>query len=329
MASEPGLLITGGLGFVGSHFARAAAEAGRRIVVVDDFSGRSAARPPPPLPPGHTLVRGDIADTGLVTRLCREHAIEALVHFAGKIQVGESVRRPELYFDVNLTRSLSLLHAVTQAGVQKVVFSSTAAVYGVPQRVPIAETAVTAPVNPYGCSKLAFEWALRSYEVAHGLRWAALRYFNAAGAHPDGTLDEAHEPETHLIPLVLDAALQRRPPVTVFGTDYPTADGTCVRDYIHVCDLARAHLLALARLSASEVVGPLNLGAGRGYSVREVLAAAAQLLGRPVPHTFGAARAGDPPALIAAADQAQQKLGFVTERSELPVLLEDALRARR
>ncbi len=328
MAGEPGLLITGGLGFVGSHFARAAAAAGRRIVIVDDGSGRSGALPPP-LPPGQTLVRGDIADAALITRLCREHSIEALVHFAGKIQVGESVRCPELYFDVNLTRSLALLHAAMRAGVQQVVFSSTAAVYGVPQTVPIPETAVTAPVNPYGCSKLAFEWALHSYQIAYGVRWAALRYFNAAGAHPDGTLSEAHEPETHLIPLVLDAGLQRRPPVTVFGTDYPTPDGTCVRDYIHVCDLARAHLLALARLAASEVVGPLNLGTGRGYSVREVLAAAAQLLGRPVPHTLGAARAGDPPELIAAADKARQRLGFVAERSELPVLLEDALRSRR
>lgn len=328
MARDPGLLITGGLGFVGSHFARAAVAAGRRIVIVDDGSGRSDALPPP-LPPGQTLVRGDIADAALITRLCREHSIEALVHFAGKIQVGESVRCPELYFDVNLTRSLALLHAVTRAGVQQVVFSSTAAVYGVPQSVPIPETAVTAPVNPYGCSKLAFEWALHSYQIAYGVRWAALRYFNAAGAHPDGTLSEAHEPETHLIPLVLDAGLQRRPPVTVFGTDYPTADGTCVRDYIHVCDLARAHLLALARLAASEIVGPLNLGTGRGYSVREVLAAAAQLLGRPVPHALGAARAGDPPELIAAADMARQRLGFVAERSELPVLLEDALRSRR
>lgn len=330
MGGEPGLLITGGVGFVGSHFARAAAQSGRRAVLVDDFSGRGGRPPPPALvPAGHTLIQGDIADTELITRLCREHAITALVHFAGKIQVGESVRCPELYFDVNLTRSLALLRAVTAAGVRQVVFSSTAAVYGVPAAVPIPETAVLAPINPYGCTKLAFEWALHGYEHAHGLRWAALRYFNAAGAHPDGTLGEEHEPETHLIPLVLDAGLKRRPPLSVFGSDYPTADGTCVRDYIHVCDLARAHLLALERLAAGEVVGQLNLGTGRGYSVREVLDAAAQLFGQPIPHTLGPPRAGDPPALVAAADRARARLGFVAERSDLSVLLEDALRSRR
>jgi UDP-glucose-4-epimerase GalE len=327
MAAEPGLLITGGVGFVGSHFARAAVEAGRRVVLLDDLSG--GAQPPLPIPPGATLHRGDIGDTALVTRLCREHAVEALVHFAGKIQVGESVRRPELYFDVNLVRSLALLQAVMACGVRQVVFSSSAAVYGVPGTVPIPETAATAPVNPYGCTKLALEWALHSYQVAHGLRWAALRYFNAAGAHPDGTLGEHHRPETHLLPLVLDAGLLRGPPLTVYGSDYPTADGTCVRDYIHVSDLARAHLLALARLGAGEVVGPLNLGTGHGYSVRAVLAAAAELLGRPVPHTLGPRRDGDPPALIAAPEQAQARLGFVAERSTLLQLLEDALRARR
>ena len=327
MASEPALLVTGGVGFVGSHFARAAVAAGRKVVLLDDLSG--GAQPPLPVPPGATLVRGDIGDAELVTRLCREHAVEALVHFAGKIQVGESVARPELYFDVNLVRSLALLQAVLACGVRQVVFSSTAAVYGVPTQVPIPETAPTVPVNPYGCAKLAFEWALHSYQVAHGLRWAALRYFNAAGAHPDGTLGENHRPETHLIPLVLDAGLWRGPPLTVFGTDYPTADGTCVRDYIHVCDLARAHLLALDRLAAGEVVGPLNLGSGHGYSVREVLAAAAELLGHPVPHSTGPRRAGDPPALVAAPTQAQIKLGFIAERSSLPELLQDALRARR
>ena len=240
------ILVTGGVGFIGGHFVRAASEAGHRVVVLDDLSGGE----PLPLPLGVTFVQGDIGDRVLLQMLCQHHHFEAVVHFAGKIQVGESVRLPAMYFDVNLVRSLRLLDAVLAAGVRQVVFSSTAAVYGAPERVPIPETAATEPVNPYGRSKLAFEWVLRSYETAYGLRWAAPRYFNAAGAHKDGTLREQHEPETHLIPLVLDAGLGRRPPLTVFGTDYPTPDGTCVRDYIHVADLADAHLLALERLAA-------------------------------------------------------------------------------
>ncbi|MFO0573507.1 MAG: UDP-glucose 4-epimerase GalE [Polyangia bacterium] len=321
------ILVTGGAGFVGSHFVRAACDAGLGVVVLDDLSG--GARLPLPLPDSVRFVSGDIGDSALLAELCRAHGVTQLVHFAGKIQVGESVRLPAMYFDVNLVRSLRLLDAVLAAGVRQVVFSSTAAVYGAPERVPIPETAVTEPVNPYGRSKLAFEWVLRSYETAHGLRWAAPRYFNAAGAHKDGTLREQHEPETHLIPLVLDAGLGRRPPLTVFGTDYPTPDGTCVRDYIHVADLADAHLLALERLAAGEVVGPLNLGTGRGYSVREVLELSAEVLGRPVPHAFGPRREGDPPELVADPGRAEQKLRWQARRSDLRVLLEDALRSRR
>jgi UDP-glucose-4-epimerase GalE len=325
------ILVTGGAGFVGSHFVRAACDAGLGVVVLDDLSGLGAggARPPLQLPKAARFVQGDIGDAGLVAALCAEHSVEALVHFAGKIQVGESVRLPELYFDVNLSRSLRLLDAVLGAGVRQVVFSSTAAVYGAPERVPIRESARTEPVNPYGCSKLAFEWVLRSYEVAHGLRWAAPRYFNAAGAHPDGTLAERHEPETHLIPLVLDAGLRRRPPLSVFGTDYPTPDGTCVRDYVHVVDLASAHLLALGKLAAGEVVGAFNLGTGSGYSVRAVLEAGAEVLGGPVPHVFGARREGDPPELVADPSRAEQLLGWKAARSDLRILLEDALRSRR
>jgi UDP-glucose-4-epimerase GalE len=321
------ILVTGGAGFVGSHFVRAACDAGLEVVVLDDLSG--GAELPLPLPASVRFVSGDIGDSALVAELCRAHGVTQLVHFAGKIQVGESVRLPAMYFDVNLVRSLRLLDAVIASGVRQVVFSSTAAVYGAPARVPIPETAVTEPVNPYGRSKLAFEWVLRSYETAYGLRWAAPRYFNAAGAHPDGTLRERHEPETHLVPLVLDAGLGRRPPLVVFGTDYPTPDGTCVRDYIHVVDLADAHLLALERLQAGEVVGPLNLGTGRGYSVREVLELAAEVLGRKVPHAFGPRREGDPPELVADPGRAGQTLSWRPRRSDLRVLLEDALRSRR
>lgn len=326
------ILVTGGVGFVGSHFVRAATDEGRRVIILDDLSGMGLAAndatPSLAIPDGAMLVRGDIGDVALVESLCRQHSVSSLVHFAGKIQVGESVRKPELYFDHNLNRSLRLLDTVREMGVRDVVFSSTAAVYGEPKTVPIPETAQTAPVNPYGCSKLAFEWILQSYAVAHGLRYAALRYFNAAGAHPDGTLSERHDPETHLVPLVIDAGRGRRPPLTVFGTDYPTPDGTCVRDYIHVCDLASAHLLALDQLAQGSSLGALNLGTGRGYSVRQVLEAAQDVLGAPIPHTVGLRRDGDPPALVADSSAAQRRLGWQPKRSELRTLIEDAARSR-
>lgn len=326
------LLVTGGAGFVGMHFVHAACKAGRRVIILDDLSGMAGMvggkSEPLPLPKDATFVRGDIGDQELVTALCKEHRIAAVVHFAGKIQVGESVQRPELYFDVNLMRSLRLLEAVRRAEVGRFLFSSTAAVYGLPEQVPIVEDARKEPVNPYGATKLAFEYALTAYEHAHGLRWAALRYFNAAGAQPDGTLRENHEPETHLLPLVLDAGLGRRPPLQLFGTDYPTRDGTCVRDYIHVCDLAAAHLAALAHLEAGRPSLAANLGTGTGFTVREVLDAAAQLLGRPIPHLVAPRRPGDPAELVAAPDRARAQLGFVPQRSELMTLLEDALRSR-
>jgi len=331
------VLVTGGVGFVGSHFVRAATLAGMQVVVLDDLSAMSGEDSPEALfscarrslPTDVPLVRGDIGDEELVRKLCKENRVSSLVHFAGKIQVGESVRKPGLYFDVNLVRSLRLLSAAMSEGVRQCVFSSTAAVYGTPLSVPIPETANKAPVNPYGCSKLSFEWALESFAVAHGLRFAALRYFNAAGAHPDGTLCERHEPETHLLPLVIDAAMEKRPALTVFGTDYPTADGTCVRDYIHVCDLADVHLLALSELSRGVSVGSLNLGTGRGYSVREVLAAAEDVLGRKVPHEFGPRRAGDPAELVADPKAAQERLGFSPSRSAIHTLIEDVARSRR
>jgi UDP-glucose 4-epimerase len=326
------VLVTGGAGFVGSHFVRAACESGRHVVILDDLSGLGLGDADAlltlPLPSGATFVRGDIGDSALIRKLCKEHAVESVVHFAGKIQVGESVRRPELYFDVNFARSLRLLDALREAEVRDVVFSSTAAVYGVPQEVPIPESAPTVPVNPYGCSKLAFEWALDSYARAHGLRFAALRYFNAAGAHPDGTLAERHEPETHLLPLAIDAARGSRPPLTVFGHDYPTPDGTCVRDYIHVCDLATAHLRAIDKLAHGHSIGPLNLGTGHGYSVKEVLHAAQDVLGAPIPHVVGPKRDGDPPVLVADCRAAQRDLDWQPVRSDLATLLEDAVRSR-
>lgn len=318
------ILVTGGAGFVGSHFVWAAHEAGRRVVVIDDLSGGGAAE----LPPGVPLIRGDIGDRALLRAAIDEHGVTAVAHFAGKIQVGESVHKPELYFDVNLTRALAMLDVARAAGILNYLFSSTAAVYGVPERVPIPESACSAPVNPYGATKLAFEHALKAYEGAHGVRWAALRYFNAAGARPDGTLRESHKPETHLIPLVIDAGLGKRPPLSVYGSDYPTADGTCVRDYIHVSDLASAHLAALSAMEAGRSVGPVNLGTGRGYTVLEVIKTAAEVLGRPIPYTIAPRRPGDPAALLADPTRAGEILGFTPARSDLAVMIEDAARSR-
>jgi UDP-glucose-4-epimerase GalE len=275
------------------------------------------------------VVRGDVADDPLVSMLIARGDVKQLVHFAGKIQVGESVERPSLYFDHNLRRALGLLDIARRAGLQEIVFSSTAAVYGEPDVVPIPESAPTRPVNPYGATKLAFELALDAYGKAYGMRWAALRYFNAAGAHPSGRLRESHQPETHLIPLVVDAGLGRRGPVTLFGTDYPTRDGTCLRDYVHVTDLADAHLAALDRLAANETLGPINLGTGNGQTVREVVDACSKVLGREVPCTIGPRRAGDPASLVADPSLAESRLGWRRRRSDLPAILEDTVRSRR
>ena len=318
------ILVTGGAGFVGSHFVRAACDAGLGVVVLDDLSG--GARLPLPLPESVRFVSGDIGDSALVAELCRAHGVTQLVHFAGKIQVGESVRLPAMYFDVNLVRSLRLLDAVIASGVRQVVFSSTAAVYGAPARVPIPETAVTEPVNPYGRSKLSFEWVLRSYEAAYGLRWAAPRYFNAAGARRDGSLAENHQPETHLIPLALDAALGKRPPLVIFGTDYPTPDGTCVRDYIHVVDLVEAHFAALEHLRAGGEGGAFNLGTGHGQTVAEVIDACKRITGREITVTIGERRAGDPPELVAGVQRAREIFGWRATRSDLDTIVRDAWR---
>jgi UDP-glucose-4-epimerase GalE len=319
------ILVTGGAGFVGSHFVRAAVAAGREVVVLDDLSGGAPASLPPSVP----LVVADVGDRARIRQVCAVHRVGVVAHFAGKIQVGESVAHPDLYFDVNLTRSLQLLDAVREEGVQACLFSSTAAVYGNPEAVPIPELARREPVNAYGATKLAFELALDAWGTAFDMHWAALRYFNAAGAHPDGTLRESHEPETHLIPLAIDAALGLRPPLTVFGDDYDTEDGTCIRDYIHVNDLASAHLLAIAQLEQGRTLGAFNLGTGRGYSVREVLETTARVVGRPVPHSIGPRRAGDPPRLVADPGRAMSVLAWRPERSDLPTIIEDAARSRK
>ncbi|MBA3503595.1 MAG: UDP-glucose 4-epimerase GalE, partial [Deltaproteobacteria bacterium] len=263
-----------------------------------------------------------------VRTVCSAHDVGAIVHFAGRIQVGESVLRPDVYFESNLVKTLALLDVVREEAIMSMLFSSTAAVYGNPEVVPIQETSRLAPVNPYGASKLAVEYALAAWARAYGLRWAALRYFNAAGARADGTLRENHEPETHLIPLALDAGVDGRPPLIVFGDDYDTPDGTCIRDYIHVEDLAAAHLAALQQLEAGKTLGSINLGTGHGYSVREVIDAASAVLGRDVPFVLGARRDGDPPRLVADPTLAKSLLGWTPQRAELTTIVEDALRSR-
>ena len=308
------ILVTGGAGYIGSHMVKLLAGAGAEISVIDDLSTghADAVR-------GAHFVQGDIADIPNTANLLKKRGIEAVVHFAAASQVAESVANPAKYQARNVDASLALLEAMRHAGVARIVFSSSASVYGDPQRVPIDETHPTQPVNPYGATKLAVERKLAECSAAHGLCAVSLRYFNAAGA--DGGLGERHEPETHLIPLVLKSALQKTP-ISVYGTDYPTRDGTCVRDYIHVADLCTAHLLALERLH--EGYECFNLGNGEGFTVMEVIEAARRATGRRIEIRLSARRPGDPPALVADATKARRVLGWQPQRSTLGRIVADA-----
>ncbi|HXC90945.1 MAG TPA: UDP-glucose 4-epimerase GalE [Stellaceae bacterium] len=299
------ILVTGGAGYIGSHACKALARAGYVPVVYDNLSRghREAVRWGP-------LVEGDIGDRAQLRQAFAEYRVTAVMHFAAYAYVGESVADPALYYRNNLTGTLALLDAMREAEVREIVFSSTCATYGTPDTLPLRETAPQNPVNPYGETKLAMERALHWYGRAYGLRAVSLRYFNAAGADPDGELGEDHDPETHLVPLVLRAALGQGPAVEIFGTDYPTPDGTAIRDYIHVDDLAAAHLRALERLRAGGGSIALNLGTGLGHSVREVLAAAEAVSGRKVPAHAAPRRPGDPPALVADPSLAAEVLGW-------------------
>lgn len=314
------VLVTGGAGYVGSHACKVLARAGYRPIVLDDLSRghREAVGWGP-------LVKCDIAERTAVAAVLGEHRVSAVMHFAAYAYVGESVSDPALYYRNNLGGTLALLDAMRETGVEKIVFSSTCATYGNPATVPIRETAPQLPVNPYGETKLAIERALRSYGDAYGLRWISLRYFNAAGADPDGEIGERHEPETHLIPLVLDAALRRRPQIEIYGTDYPTPDGTAIRDYVHVQDLAEAHLRALEHLEAGGNSMALNLGTGHGHSVREVIRAVEAISGRPVPYREAARRPGDPPSLVADPSLAAELLGWRARISDLSMIIRTAL----
>ena len=314
------VLVTGGAGYVGSHAVIALLRSGHEVVVYDDLSRGHAEAVPP-----ETFVRGELADGTALAALLVEREIDAVVHFAAHSQVGESVADPASYYRNNIEGTLSLLEAMRFAGVHRIVFSSTCAIYGEPERVPIAEDAPKRPVSPYGFTKLVVERALADYARAYGFGYAALRYFNACGASPDGGIGEDHEPETHIIPLALMTALGRRDRFTIFGDDYPTPDGTCIRDYIHVDDLADAHLLAMDRLEAGQGLC-LNLGTGRGFSVREVVDSCRRVSGREIPVEVGARRPGDPPELVADPTLARGTLDWKARYLALDPIVETAWR---
>lgn len=301
------VLVIGGAGYIGSHAARALRRAGHEVIVFDNLSTGYEF-----LASGFTLVRGDILDETALKRVLPK--TDAVMHFAAHAYVGESVTNPRKYFRNNVEGGLALLNAMVDAGVKKIIFSSTCAVYGEPAKVPIDESTPRQPVNPYGVSKLFLEQALESYDRAYGLRFASLRYFNAAGADESGEIGELHDPETHLIPLALNAAAGTGPELHIFGSDYPTPDGTCIRDYIHVNDLADAHVKALERLAAGESSFAVNLGTGSGYSVQQVLSTVGQATGKAVPRKLAARRAGDPPALVANPAKAQALLQWNASR---------------
>ncbi|MBP3957208.1 UDP-glucose 4-epimerase GalE [Gemmata sp. G18] len=314
------ILVTGGAGYIGSHTVRYLLAGGHEVTVFDslEYGHRQAV-------PAENLVVGNLRDIDHVDQLMVVNRIEAVVHFAAFAYVGESVTNPAKYYTNNLIYSLQLLDRCRRNGIQKFVFSSTCATYGVPDRVPITEDEPQLPVNPYGNTKLAFEHALSDYASAHPFGFCALRYFNAAGAAEDGAIGEDHTPETHLIPLVFAAATGKIPHVTILGTDYPTPDGTCVRDYIHVNDLAAAHTLALDKIAPGSKLA-YNVGLGRGYSVREVIATAEDVTGLKVPVKEGPRRAGDPPVLVASADKIRRELGWSAKYDTLRAILETAWR---
>jgi len=314
------ILVTGGAGYVGSHAVRYLLGAGHTVCVYDNLSR------------GHRqavtkdfLIEGDLEDREKLVHALRTRRIEAVMHFAAFALVGESVADPAMYYRNNLVDAINLAEAMRAADVKKIVFSSTTATYGVPQQLPISEDEPQLPINPYGFTKLAFERLLDDYAHAYGWSFAALRYFNAAGASPRGDLGEDHDPETHLIPIVLQVALGQREAITIFGEDYPTPDGTCIRDYVHVDDLADAHLRALEKLGPGIKI-KVNLGTGTGYSVREVIEACRRVTGHPIPTVVGERRPGDPPALVADSSRARQLLGWAPKYTSIDEIVATAWR---
>jgi|SRR5579872_1510782 len=313
------ILVTGGAGYIGSHAAKALAQAGLQPVVLDNLQRghREAVQWGP-------LIEADTSDPAALEKIFREHSIEAVLHFAAFAYVGESMREPGLYFRNNLANTLTLLDTMRLCGVRILVFSSTCATYGNPRKIPISEDHPQHPVNPYGESKLMVERLLYWFGCIHGLRWTALRYFNAAGADPDGQLGEEHDPETHLIPLAISAAMGREQALEIYGTDYDTPDGTAIRDYLHVTDLAEAHVAALRYLRDGGESTAFNLGTGRGHSVREVIAMVERVSGHKVPVREAGRRAGDPPRLVADASKSGERMNWHPAHSSLEEIVQTA-----
>ncbi|PYS04999.1 MAG: UDP-glucose 4-epimerase GalE [Acidobacteria bacterium] len=314
------ILVTGGAGYIGSHTVKALKASGLSPVIFDNFSTghRSFIK-------GTPAFEGDVCNSSDLEQVFGEYSIDGVLHFAGKALVAESAEMPESYYQTNLIGGLNLLGAMKKCGVRFLIFSSTCATYGVPERVPIPEDHPQNPINPYGETKLAFERAMRWFHKAHGLEYLSLRYFNAAGADADGEFGEDHNPETHLIPLALQAAIGHRAEVQIFGTDYPTPDGTCIRDYIHVSDLARAHVAGLQVLMEGRVQSQaLNLGTGGGYSVREVIESVRRITGRDFAVRETARRPGDPPQLVASVNRAKDLLGWTAVESDLDKIVASA-----
>jgi len=313
------ILVTGGAGYIGSHACKALARAGYTPIAFDNlvYGHRWSVQWGP-------LEEGDILDRGRLEEVLQKYEPAAVMHFAAYAYVGESVENPGKYYRNNVAGTVNLLEALRDNGIEKLIFSSTCATYGVPQRNPIPEDHPQDPINPYGASKLMIERVLRDFDAAHGLRSISLRYFNAAGADPDAEIGEDHDPETHLIPLVLDAAAGTRPHITVFGDDYDTPDGTCIRDYIHVTDLADAHLLALKSLENGADSTAFNLGNGQGFSVNQVINTARRVTGRAIPVKTGTRRAGDPPELVGDASRAIGTLGWKPRFAALEDIVQSA-----
>ncbi|MFA4932009.1 MAG: UDP-glucose 4-epimerase GalE [Caldisericia bacterium] len=313
------VLVTGGAGYIGSHTVRRLVQNGYRVAVLDNLSKGHRWAVPEDVP----LIVGDIADTAQVAMTIRQFHVRSIVHFAASSLVGESMIEPRAYYANNVTGTLHLLDAMRATEVDRIVFSSSAAVYGEPASVPIDEDSTLAPTNVYGRTKLIIEGILHDYAVAYGLRSVSLRYFNAAGADPDGGIGEDHDPETHLIPLVLQAAAGRRPSVSVFGSDYPTADGTCIRDYVHVSDLADAHVLALESLER-QTEATYNLGNGEGFSVRQIIETAQRIVGHNIPILEAGRRVGDPAVLVAGNLRACRELGWAPQLADLEAIVRTA-----
>ncbi|MBN2908315.1 UDP-glucose 4-epimerase GalE [Polycladomyces sp. WAk] len=313
------ILVTGGAGYIGSHTVSELLDHGEEVIVLDNLEKghREAVLAP-------TFIHGDVRDRDLLDRIFRRYDVEAVVHFAAYSLVGDSMKDPLAYYDNNVAAAQILLTKMIEHGVKRIVFSSTAATYGEPRQIPIQETDPTEPTNAYGETKLAIEKMMGWCEQAYGLRFVSLRYFNAAGAHPDGHIGEDHDPETHLIPIVLQVALGQREALSIFGDDYPTEDGTCIRDYVHVMDLAQAHRLALKRLRDTGKSGIYNLGSGTGFSVKQVVERAREITGHPIPARMAARRAGDPAVLIASSHKAREELGWRPQYEDLDTMIATA-----